>query len=230
MNFKIVVLLITLAALAGCATTPPMSLTKQEQVDIGTFNGILFIPQSSLLVTVAPTNAAGAGFIGVLVAAGIDAARRSSAETDAASILAQVKDYDFRTVMSKNSDAELLKVEKVKLNAPLKVEIVNSDTQKRIDFDDSTANSVLFLDVSYQLQSGNLYVNASAVMFPKSKNLLQYRKKPDDLNPLSPGNAIYRKQFNFGKQNVTADQIKDGLTEGATSIASQLSDDLNHGL
>jgi hypothetical protein len=47
-------------------------------------------------------------------------------------------------------------------------------------------------------------------------------------SPLDAGNAIYRKTFNFGTQNVVTVDIKGDLTEGdANSIASQLTADLN---
>ena len=86
----------------------------------------------------------------------------------------------------------------------------------------------MFVDVGYQLQSGNLYVSANVVMYPKSDNLRQFRNKPNDSDPLNSGNAIYRKTFNYAKLNVSATDIKQGLTEGANNIASQLAADLNH--
>ncbi|AOJ85320.1 hypothetical protein WS87_00870 (plasmid) [Burkholderia sp. MSMB0856] len=112
----------------------------------------------------------------------------------------------------------------------LDVDAVDSDSQRRIVFDNSSASAILFVDVGYQLQSGNLYISARATMYPKSENLLQFRKKPDETNPLAAGNAIYRKTFNFSKFNVAEVDIKGDLTEGANSIASQLAADLNHPL
>ncbi|HEV3422555.1 MAG TPA: hypothetical protein VG105_02005 [Paraburkholderia sp.] len=228
MNLKKLSLFLCSAALAGCATTPPLSLTTQEQHELGNVAGTLVIPQSGLLVTIAPTNAGGAGLLGALIVAGIDAARRSAAEKNAAPILEQLHDYDFRTVMKQASNDAVGTVQQVKFSAPLDVDTVGSSTQRRIVYDNSSASAVLFIDVGYQLQSGNLYISANAVMYPKSSALQQFRKKPNESDPLDAGNAIYRKTFNYGKLNVAADDIKSDLTEGANSIASQLAADLNH--
>lgn len=230
MNLKKLSLFLCSAALAGCATTPPMSLTKQEQQDLASVNGTLFIPQNSLMVTVTPTNPGATGLLGALVAAGIDSARRSSAEKTAAPMLDQLHDYDFRAVMKQATNDAVTPLQDIKFSAPLDVDTVNSSTQKRIDYDNSSASAVLFVDVGYQLQSGNLYVTANAVMYPKASGLLQYRKKPNETDPLDAGNAIYRKTFNYSKLNVVATEIKGSLTEGANSIASQLAADLNHPL
>ncbi|MFM0177383.1 hypothetical protein PQR52_02840 [Paraburkholderia aspalathi] len=205
-----------------------MSVTKQEQHELGPVAGALFIPQNSLLVTVTPTNAGGAGLLGALIVAGIDAARRSSAESAAAPMFEQLHDYDFRAVMKQASNDAVGSLETIKFAAPLNVETVNSSTQKRIVFDNASASAVMFVDVGYQLQSGNLYVSANVVMYPKSDNLRQFRNKPNDSDPLNSGNAIYRKTFNYAELNVSATDIKQGLTEGANNIASQLAADLNH--
>ncbi|TGP43172.1 hypothetical protein EN871_15210 [bacterium M00.F.Ca.ET.228.01.1.1] len=230
MNFKRLTLLLCFAALTGCAATPPMSLTKQEQQNLKSVEGTLFIPQNGLAVTVVPTNPGATGLLGALIVAGIDAARRASAEKDAAPMFDQLHDYDFRTVMKQASNDAIATLQDVKFSAPLDVETVNSSTQKRIAYDKSSASAVLFVDVGYQLQSGNLYISANAVMYPKASALLEFRKKPNDADPLDAGNAIYRKTFNFGKQHVAAAEIKGDLTEGANSIASQLAADLNHPL
>ncbi|MGF6780945.1 hypothetical protein [Paraburkholderia sp. GAS334] len=228
MNLRNLFLFLSIAALSGCAVTPPMSITKQEQHDLGPVAGTLFIPQNSLMVTVTPTNAGATGLLGALIAAGIDAARRSAAESNAAPMLAQLHDYDFRAVMKQASNEAVGTLQTIKFATPLDVETVNSSTQKRIIFDNASTSAVLFVDVGYQLQSGNLYIAANVVMYPKSDKLLQFRKKPNDTEPLDAGNAIYRKTFNYAKLNVVATDIKSDLTEGANSIASQLVADLNH--
>jgi hypothetical protein len=230
MNSKTISVALCLAALAGCATTPPISLTTQEQHALGNVGGELFIPQNDLLVTVTPTNPGATGLLGALLAAGIDAARRSSAEKTAAPILEQLHGYDFRAVMKQASNHAASALHDVRFSAPLDVDTVESDSEKRIVFDNSSASAVLFVDVGYQLQSGNLYISARATLYPKSGNLLQFRRKPDATNPLAAGNAIYRKTFNFSKLNVAAVDIRSDLTEGANSIASQLVADLNHPL
>ena len=143
-------------------------------------------------------------------------------------MLEQLHDFDFRAVMKQASDNAVGALQTIKFAAPLDVETVNSSTRKRIVFDNASASAVLFVDVGYQLQSGNLYVSAHVVMYPKADNLLQFRKKPNDSDPLDAGNAIYRKTFNYGKLNVLDTDIKHDLTEGAKNIAPQLATDLNH--
>lgn len=75
----------------------------------------------------------------------------------------------------------------IKFAAPLDVETVKSSTQKRIVFDNASASAVLFVDVGTQLQSGNLYVCANVVMYPKAATLLQFGKKPNDSDPFDAG-------------------------------------------
>ncbi|SEK13258.1 hypothetical protein [Paraburkholderia diazotrophica] len=227
---KLSISVMCLAMLAGCAVSPTMSLTKQEQHELGEVSGTLFIPQNSLMVTVTPTNPGATGLLGALIAAGIDSARRANAESNAAPMFEQLRDYDFRVVMKQASNEAVAKVPDIKFSAPLDVDTVSSSSQKRIVFDKSTASAVLFVEVAYQLQSGSLYASASAVMFPKSDKLMQFRKKPSEADPLDAGNAIYRQTFSFSKQNVTAADIKSGLTEAAQSLAAQLAADLNHPL
>ncbi|KWO59952.1 hypothetical protein WT98_30945 [Burkholderia territorii] len=216
--------------LAGCAATPPMSLTKQEQHELDEVSGTLFIPQNNLIVTVTPTNPGATGLIGALIAAGIDAAQRANANANAAPMFEQLRDYDFRAVMKQMSNDAVQTLHDIKFSAPLDVDTVSTNSQKRIVFDKSTASAVLFVDVDYQVQSGILYASARAVMFPKSNKLMQFRKKPSEADPLDAGNAIYRQTFRFSKQNVSATDIKSDLTEAAQSLASQLAADLNHPL
>lgn len=228
LNFKTTVFAIFLGALAGCAA-PPLSLTKEAQTKIDRLEGVLTIPQNNLDITVQATNPGAGGLLGALIAAGIDSARQSSAATAAAPMLETLRDYDFRTVMQGAANDALSKVEQIKIILPLRLELVASESVERIAFDKSTASAVLFCNVRYQFQSGNLIVTANAAIYPKGSSLKQFRGKPQDSDPLDRGNAIYRKTFIFSKQAVAASTIKADLTEAATNIARQLADDLNHG-
>ena len=229
MKLRTLALIIVVTALAGCAA-PQFSLTKQAQLNIDRAEGILTIPQNNLDVTVQATNAGNSGLIGALIVAAIDSARRSNAETAAAPMLETLRDYDFRTVMLDATTDALIKIDKVKFGMPLRVEVVASDSAKRIAFDQSTASAILFCNVSYRLESGNLIVVAAAEMYPKVDSLKQFRNKPNETNPLDSGNVIYRKTFTFSKQAVTQNTIRGYLSEAATSVAGQLAADLNHGL
>ena len=218
-----------LALITGCVTSP-MSLTKQTQENIKSVDNILFIPQNNLDVTVPSINPNPPGLLDALIVAGIDSVRQSNAEKEAAPITKQLQNYDFRTVMLNTLSSETLKITAIKFNTPTHLETINSDTQQRISFDQSNATAVLFTSVSYRLESGNLIIMATVEMYPKSENLLKLRKEPDNSNPLDKGNVIYRKIFTFTKQAIIANNIKDSLSEGAVSIAQQISADLSHPL
>jgi hypothetical protein len=228
-NLRAITLTIVVAALAGCAT-PQISLTKQAQANIDRVDGVLTIPQNNLDVTVPATNPGNTGLLGALIAAGIDSVRRSNAEKAATPMLEPLRDYDFRTVMLGASTDALTKIDKVKFAMPLRVEVVASDSAKRIAFDQSSASAIFFCNVGYRLESGNLIVTASAEIYPKTETLKQYRNKPEETNPLDRGNVIYRKTFTFTRQAVTPTTIKESLSEGGTNVARQLAADLNHGL
>lgn len=229
LNLRAIALTIVVAVLAGCAT-PQVSLKKQAQTNIERVDVILTIPQNNLDVTVQATEGGSGGLLGSLLAAAIDEARRSSAEKAAAPMFEPLRDYDFRTVMLNASTDALTKIDKVKVAMPLRVEVVASDSSKRIAFDQSTASAVLYCNVNYRLQSGNLIVTASAEMYPKIEMLKQFRSKPEETNPLNSGNVIYRNTFTFTKQAVTPTVIKEYLSEAASNVARQLAADLNHGL
>jgi len=221
--------LIILTFLTGCAL-PQISLKKETQQDIQSAEIILFIPQNNLDVSIHPTEGGGGGLLGVLIAAGIDSARRSYAEKKAAPIIEQLQHYDFRAEMLKALSAEIEKINNIKFKISINLETVYSESQKTISFDKSDRNAVIFTTVAYRLQSGNLIVTSDSEMYPKSTSLYKFRSKPNDTNPIDAGNCIYRKTFEFTKQATTAENIKNSLAEGAASIAKQLVQDLNHPL
>ena len=229
MTLKAVVLTVLVTALAGCAA-PQMSLTKQAQTNIDQVEAVLTIPQSNLDVTVPATNPGANGILGALIVAAIDSSRQSSAKREAAPILGRLRNYDFRTEMLNATTDALIGLDKLSIAMPLRVEVVASDSSKRIAFDQSMASVVLFCHVGYRLESGNLIASASAEMYPKSESLKTFRQQPDETNPLAGGNAIYRKVFTFSKQAVNSSTIKRDLSEAASNLAHQLAADLNHAI
>jgi len=229
MFFRLSLFISGLALMAGCAA-PQIPLTKNVQRHMDSAENILFIPQNNLDITVTPTNPGGGGLIGALVCVAIDSSRRSSAKKESAPIIQQLQNYNFRTVMLKALSHEIPKVSTIKFELPIRLETVDSNSQQRISFDKSKASVVVFTRVNYRLESGNLIVNASVKMYPKTKKLSEFRKRPNDSNPISPGNSIYRKFFTFTKQAITAKNIRGSLFEGASSLAKQIVADLNHPL
>jgi hypothetical protein len=229
LKFKVASAMFIALILTGCAA-PQISMTKQVQAKIDQVDGVLTMPQSNLVVTVPATNPGNTGLLGALIVAGVDSARQSSAEKAAAPILNTLQGYDFNAVMLAATTETLGKTNNLKFAMPLRVSTVDSDSAKRIAFDQSKSSSILFCRVNYRLESGNLIVVAHAEMYPKADALKQFRSKPQDSNPLDEGNAIYRKTFTFTKQAITPTNIKNSLAEAAKSLSEQLAADLNHSI
>jgi len=190
----------------------------------------LIIKQSNLDITVSSSDTGQGGIIGSLILAGVDAVRRSNAEDEAAPIITALQNYDFRKVMYKATNNALGKLNKFKVNRPITLDKVGSETVAKITLNDSKASAVMFCSVYYQLQSGNLMITLDAEMYPKSEALKALRKDANNKDVLASGNRIYKNQFVFVKQGITADNIKDGLNEAAISLTDQIVQDLNHGI
>lgn len=194
MDIRVFALLCSVVVLTGCAT-PQVSMTKQLQDNLERVESVLIIPQNNLDITVQPTNPGNSGLLGALIAVAIDSSRRSSAEQDAAPILESLQSYDFRNVMMEASVGALNNLDKVRLVMPPRVEVVESESARRIAYDQSSESAILFCRIGYKYQSGNLIVTANAEIYPKKILLKQYRIRPEETNPLNDGNAIYRKSF-----------------------------------
>ena len=123
---------------------------------------------------------------------------------------------------------DLSKADRLKLNMPIRLETNDSESQRRIILDESSASAVLFNRVSYHLESGNLVIYALIDMYPTPKYLTKFVQEPKLKNPFDKTNEIYRKLFIFSKQFITPENIKDSLAEGAINIAKQIAADLNH--
>lgn len=217
--------------LAGCGSRVPVApMSKNVQTELSSIDTTLIIRQSNLDVTVPQTDGSQGGLIGVLVAAVIDSARRSSAETEAAPIVERIQDYDFRQVMRDEATSSLADLKNVKANLPLNIDTVGSDLTFRIAYDKSTANAFLLCNIGYTLNSGNLIVTLHASMYPKADTLKKYRNTPNESNPLANGNAIYNNKFSFVKEGITANNIQASLDEAAQNLAKQLATDIDYGV
>lgn len=229
MKLNIVIAVFVSSILSGCAA-PQISLSRQAIEKIDSVDGILVIPQSNLAVNVPPTNMGNTGLIGALIGAAIDSSRQSQAERTAQPIIENLRSYSFRDVMLDASNEAFSKISNVKFSMPLSIDVVASDSARRIAFDRSNKSAVLFGNVNYELKLGNLHVYASVDMFPKANPLKAFRKQPDESEPLEKGNAIYRKSFSFVKHGVSARTVKYDLSEAARSLAKQIADDIGHGI
>lgn len=231
MGSKIIALAIVATMLSGCATTSTSQVSLPKQASIDRVEGVLVIPQNHLNVTVEASNPyAVGGVVGVLVAAAIDSRLQADAEKAATPILESSRDYNFRAAMLDASTEELSKVDKIKFALPLRIKTEESESTRRVAFDQSTASALLFCNVGYRLESGNLIVTATAEMYPKVDSLKQFRIKPNSSNPLGSGNAIYRKVFTLAKQSVTPTTVNEKLSEAVADVARELAADLNQSL
>lgn len=217
--------------LSGCGSRVAVApMSKNVQTELSSIDTTLIIRQSNLDVTVPQTNGSQGGLIGVLVAAVIDSARRSSAENEAAPIVERIQDYNFRQVMQDEASSTLGGLENVRANLPVNLDTVGSALTFRIAYDKSTANAFLLCNIGYVLNSGNLIVTLHASMYPKADTLKKYRTAPDESNPLADGNAIYNNKFSFVKEGITANNIQASLNEAAKNLAKQLATDIDYGV
>jgi len=215
--------------MAGC-TSPYAPMSKKVQEKIQVVDTSLIIKQSNLDITVSSSDVGAGGIIGSLILAGVDSLRRSSAEKEAAPIIAALENYDFRNVMFKATNNSLGKLHKFKVNRPITLDKVGSETVEKITLNSSKSDAIIFCDTDYKLESGNLIVTLDAKMYPKTDALKTFRKDPDNSDVLASGNQIYTNHFMFTKQGITADNVKEGLNEAATNLSNQLMQDLNSGI
>lgn len=215
--------------LPACSMHPSkVALYDQTYRHIDKADHVVIIPQNNLDVTVQASNPGNSGLLGALIVMAIDSSRQSSAEEAAAPIIKKLENYDFRSVVSEKMSNGSKNLKKQLLNDKVQINEIDTDDQKRISYQNSTASAVLFTNIYYQLKTNNLIISASTEMYPKSKNLLPFRHKENIENELDEGNVIYRQRFQFMKNAVSADNIVASLNEGVDSIVKQMLDNLNN--
>jgi hypothetical protein len=196
MKSRALVLVAVVAVLAGCAVQP-VPLSKKALSVIERADVVLVVPQNNLEVSIEATNPGNTGLIGALIVAAVDAKRQSNAEKGAAPFMDALRDYDFRPAMLKATTDALSGVTQVLFESPQRVVTIDSESSRRVAFDDSKASAVLFYKVTYHLQSGGLFVTADAEMYSKVDELKPIKNTSRDANPIAFGNAIYRRTFTF---------------------------------
>jgi len=213
--------------LSACAAAP-QSLQQVASKNIKTVDQFLVIPQSNLDITVTQTNPGGSGLIGALLVAAYDESRRSTAKREATPIIAELQEVNFRVTMLRAMTDAVADSQRLRYPINTQLETVDSESTQRILYSESSASVVLFTDVWYRLQSGNLLISAHLEAYPKIKALQQFRKDPNKENPLAEGNTIYRQTFEFIREGIAPENIESSLNEGARSIAHQIVADLSH--
>lgn len=227
MQYRNVIVGTFLLFLTACATQP-ISLKKDVANKIDEIEHVVLIPQNNLDVSVIATNPGNTGFIGALIAGLIDSSRQSSAKEEAAPIIDELEDFDFRKVMLDAFSEELDETAFMQNKIHLRLESIGSESNKNIIIGKSDKSAVLFSNIDYKLQSGNLVISSITEMYPKSSKLKKFRSKPVDDNLIHDGNLIYKKIFFFKKQGVNKENIESSLREGADSIVAQTINDLSY--
>jgi hypothetical protein len=87
----------------------------------------------------------------------------------------------------------------------------------------STADAVLFFNVSYALTASTpIRFYGSLALRPKSQALQKFRPRPNDSDPLDPGNPIFRKSFEVERSissAATPEQVKAAFVSAAHELA-----------
>lgn len=224
---KASILILIFIIMLSCATTY-RPLTKDIKIEPTSSDSVLFITQNNLDVTVKSTNAGNTGLLGVLVVAAVDAGRQGAANKAATPIMNELENYDFRSVMRETLTAELRKVESINFSDNNTIENIDSKSQKEISYNNAESDAVLFMYVDYELNNNNLIVDATAEIYPKAERLTLFKAKESADPPLGKKSFIYINKFNFVKQAITPENIKQALTEAANNISMQLVADLNN--
>lgn len=223
-GYHLFVFLASALAISGCVSTRAM---PKEILDSKTScDTTLFIIQNNLRIIVPQTDPGNTGLVGALVASGIDAAREEAAAKAAAPLFKALEGHDFKTTMRDALVAELQSITTISASPDISIQTISTDSQKELSYRDSQAESVLFVEVWYNLQGTTLSINALVDFFGKSERLRALQRDEEAKPPLGTGSRIYYNSFGFSYQGINADNIVIALEEGAKNIAKQISVDI----
>lgn len=210
--------------LAACAS-PYMSMSKQAYVQVDSMDVVVSVPQTNVDVAVS-SSFAGPGLIGALVGIGIDSIRRANARKDAAPLLETLESYNFRDTVTDAFNNALVQGQGLAFNVPVLLETEVAATAKRVNYTKSKADAIMYADVYYRIESQNLIITADVEVYPKKAALRAFSKKAKVAKPMDDDNVVYKQQFTYTKEAITAETIIDGLNEGARDIAYQIHRDV----
>jgi len=222
----------------------PLSIAAREAVT--STEVVAPVRQSEIYVYVAPVNTGGqGGMIGVLIAAGIDAANTSAAEEDVKPARDAIIDFNFDEMLRQDLTTSLADVGFLKASGVRVVRDVSAANLNKA-ISDSPQDAVLMTVADYQFNS-----DASAVTVTMYASLYSSSPAMDAFKPAkggdakflyAPGNALYRNKFAYvvdmpGSRGKRVDNIaawsadggaplRKALTEGSTEVTRQLAKDL----
>jgi hypothetical protein len=224
---RIFISIVVVALLSACAAQP-VSLSPKASAVIQKLDVAILIPQANLNIEVESSNAGSGGILGAIIVTAIDDVRRSKASQAQATLTKSVEDFNFRNKMVAQQAAEFSRTDVASRFSPLQMQIVDSESQRKIFYDNSKASAVLFSRIDYKWVSGSLVATSNNIIYPKISALRSFREKPNESNVLDIGNAIFRKIHTFKRESVTEKNINAVLSEAVTNLAWQLATDLQY--
>lgn len=219
---RLFLLAVASSLLVACAS-PYMSMSKQAYVQVDAMDVVVSVPQTNVDVAVS-SSFAGPGLVGALVGIGIDSIRRANARKDAAPVLETLESYNFRDTVTDAFNNVM--GQGTTFNVPVALETEVATTAKRVNYSQSQADAIMYADVYYRIESQNLIITAEVEVYPKKAALRAFSKKANAAKPMDDDNVIYKQQFTYTKEAITADTIIAGLDEGARDIAYQIHRDV----
>lgn len=233
MRFWVRAPLIVILLVGACQTETPNTnanaarlLSTPERAALGTVDGIVSIPQTKPELVVVSSGSGAGGAAGALVYGAIDGASKARAESRAAPLLAALQNFDYRAEFLAAATSKLGALPDVRIVIRPTVNVVAGSETSRKLYEQSADPSVLFIGSQYSFSSGSLVVSVTAAIFPKSPELKRFRPRPNDSNPVDPGNAIYFNRLHALRHSPTASSIRADLVDAINEVTAALAADL----
>lgn len=182
-------LIITSFLVLGCGSTPNFYISSDATNHTGLTDVYISVPQKEITAEIERSQVAAAGGGGLLLAL-IDVAVENSRASDAEALIQPIKDslveIDFVQLFYEHLREELAVVTWLNIQN-LKINLDVEEEQKRKNFVEAQADSVLFIDASYSLSSNfsSLKANAFVSLLPKATTLRKFSEKPGSKNAQS---------------------------------------------
>lgn len=218
---RIVLLGISILGLGACETLPVSRvLTKPEQAALGTVDAVLSVPVREPGVTITPSGSPGAGgLLGVFVYAVADGVRSARAQGESVPIIAALRGFDFQAELLAALKGELEALKDVKVVVRPTIITSGNVADAERAYAESTDPSFLLMGARYQLVSGDLELQLSMALYPKSEELKRLRPKPNDKQPFDKGNALFYVSPIVVQKDVTAANVRTAVDQSIALLA-----------
>jgi hypothetical protein len=216
MRFWVPARLIFILLVSACQAEPPNTTANAAR--------LLSMPEQVALVV--SSGSGGGGAAGALIYGAIDGASKARAETEVAPLLAALQNFDYRTEFLTAATSKLSTLPDLRIVIRPMVNVVAGSETSRKLYEQSPDPSVLFIGSGYSFSSGTLVVSVTAAIFPKSPELKKFRPRPNDSNPVDPGNAIYFNRLHALRHSPTPSDVRANLTDAINEVTAALAADL----